>query len=186
MDTTPADITDAILAFCRTIEPDESPFMVPVRSRKDALPDDCFFNVFDAVAEAGGAAQYGWIIWERPGIVLSAEFHSVWRTEQGLVDITPHDGEQTILFLPTAKQYEFRRVKPRRKALSNNGAVHALCRALDEVFDALEPYFVYPAQKGGAYFDVPPEAQRRLQALALRADEINSKVRRLERGSRRR
>ena len=56
--------------------------------------------MLDKIKADGGSIRFGRIIWEYPGIYLTAEFHTVWVDPGGnLVDITPKpDREMRIVF----------------------------------------------------------------------------------------
>jgi hypothetical protein len=137
VETTPVTITPPILRFCEKLCPGREPGFVPVMPLP--LPwasmHECYFNVADMVRQEGGEAQYGWLIWEWPGVMLHAEFHCVWRTEGGLLDITPlPDGEESILFLPhPTKTYEGFPVVSERVALVNDKQVRKFVAAHQEM-----------------------------------------------------
>ena len=42
----------------------------------------CYVNVAAFCQRNGGEIQFGWIIWELPGIYLTAEHHAVVETER--------------------------------------------------------------------------------------------------------
>jgi hypothetical protein len=121
--TTPRRITDPVREFCREIVPEGEPVYLNVQSTTEDIALDCFANVDRHIVEAGGAIQYGWRIWEWPNTMIEAEFHAVWRTQDGsLIDTTPTpDGEQRVLFLPDMdKVYSGQQINNIRKALVNN------------------------------------------------------------------
>jgi hypothetical protein len=71
----------------------------PSHKYTDAL---CHVNAKHAAAKLGGTRVHGWTIWlfDLPPVVAHAEFHSVVRTEDGLVDVTPPKfNAQRVLFL---------------------------------------------------------------------------------------
>ncbi|WLT30085.1 hypothetical protein [Geothrix sp. PMB-07] len=61
------------------------------------------------VKKKGGRIVLGWHLWEIPGLLLEAEYHSVWEKPSGiLVDITPQRPgfeEERILFVPRRKDH---------------------------------------------------------------------------------
>lgn len=63
-------------------------------------PSACHLSTKHRVMKYGGSRVHGWAIWQFQDTAL-AEFHSVWRDENGnLFDITPHKfGEEYILFV---------------------------------------------------------------------------------------
>lgn len=98
--TTPYSLSPEVLAFAATISADAPEY---VAVSHNGAPLDCFNNCAAYVAAHGGSTVLGWAIWERAGAYLEAEHHSVVRTLDGkLIDVTPHDGETHILFVPDA------------------------------------------------------------------------------------
>jgi hypothetical protein len=59
-------------------------------------------RVLEKTKHDGGTIQFGWIIWQMPDVLLTAEFHTVWRDAKGnLFDITPKpQNEASIVFAP--------------------------------------------------------------------------------------
>ncbi len=101
VETTPKQITQQIHTLCRQVDSGSKPVYVPCRPVPHAQRNRCFSNVEAQVKAHEGAIRYGWTIWEWPGVGVEAEFHAVWVTPDGsLLDISPHDGEDSILFLP--------------------------------------------------------------------------------------
>jgi hypothetical protein len=100
-ETTPGKITDAAKRFAATLS-DVAPVFVPVVADDHGLYAWCSDGVHEKIKADGGSIVFGWTIWEWPGAMLTAEFHSVWRDDVGdLFDITPKPGGQTrILFVP--------------------------------------------------------------------------------------
>src|SRR5882724_645983 len=110
---TPRRITSEVRLFCDEIVAGGEPVFLDVSISPNAVPLDCFMNIQQHVAEAGGGIQYGWRIWEWPYILIQAEFHSVWSSPDGdLVDLTPSPGSVSpVLFLPDpSRVYENRQV----------------------------------------------------------------------------
>lgn len=101
-------ITPSVIAFCDAIDPASTPRYVAVDPAEGAKPLECHYNVLRQVARYGGTIVSGWQIEEQDNIQLTANFHSVWCSETGLIDITPHlPGDQRIIFLPdTNRSFE--------------------------------------------------------------------------------
>ena len=101
-ETTPKVISDAILSLCNTLIEGSAPVFVEVVEDKLGLYGFCSDGVHKRVQESGGSLVFGWVIWEWPKVLLTAEFHTVWEDADGRVlDITPKPaGEKSILFLP--------------------------------------------------------------------------------------
>jgi hypothetical protein len=75
---------------------------------------DCFNNVRRLTESEGGDIQFGWAIWEWPGVFLEAEHHAVYVPPDGgpWVDITPPQAPvpsiASRLFLPdSTASYDF-------------------------------------------------------------------------------
>jgi hypothetical protein len=100
-ETTPPGITPAILAFVGEFS-DEAPVFVPVVDDQHGLYGWCSDGVAEKVKADGGIPLFGWTIWDWPGVMLTAEYHCVWRDANGeVLDITPKPkGESRILFVP--------------------------------------------------------------------------------------
>jgi hypothetical protein len=99
VETTPEVITADIKEFSRKLN-SQLPEYVQVVPSLGGRIGRCWENVAAVVRKNGGQRRYGWTIWERPGLFLTAEFHAVWCTADGeLVDPTPKvDGEARIAF----------------------------------------------------------------------------------------
>jgi SEC-C motif len=102
----PASITKSVARFVGRLVPGATPTWVSVQTLPESLPNDCFNNVESLVAAQGGARAIGWAVWEWPNTYLEAEFHAVWKTEDGrLLDVTPKEGGETqILFVPDSRR----------------------------------------------------------------------------------
>jgi hypothetical protein len=98
-ETTPTAITPAVIALCESLNT-EPPAYMPVQEDRCGLYGFCNLGVLGKIKADGGTIRFGWIIWEYPGLYLTAEFHSVWVDSSGvLIDITPKpDGETEIVF----------------------------------------------------------------------------------------
>lgn len=108
---------------------------LPSVPRRDSVPDHCTDDVTRQVAELGGTAVYGWMIWIWPRMMAEATFHAVWRAPDGtLTDISAkHDGEKQILFIPDpSRTYDGNRVETVRIALWNHNLMHDFIRTSDE------------------------------------------------------
>jgi len=99
-ETTPSQVTNQVEAFAEELG--GTPLYVPVVADEQGLYGWCSDGVREKVKAEGGAIVFGWTIWEWPRVMLTAEFHAVWRNDAGeMFDITPKPGgEQRILFVP--------------------------------------------------------------------------------------
>lgn len=100
---TPRCITPEIVEFCSTLDAGATPIYMPVTPAPFAQFAKCYWNVTVACQLVGGTPHLGWLIWELPGVYLTAEHHAVVERDGLLYDITPqvHD-ESRVLFLPIA------------------------------------------------------------------------------------
>ena len=106
MATTPKEINQEILDFCKEIDTTTKPVFLNLLPVDEYVVGECYGNVENHIKKHGGRVQYGWIIWEDPQVLLDAEFHAVWVSDNGEhIDVTPKaDGEGSILFLPDSKR----------------------------------------------------------------------------------
>jgi len=135
---TPANLSYSILALCQELVPGGKPEYVEVRPTQGAPIDNCFPVVHERVLAEGGAAVYGWSIWELPTLFVEAEFHAVWRApKNGLIDFTPKKRPiLRILFLvDPSRHYEGHQVNNIRRALRNHPAIAGFLKAADEEFE---------------------------------------------------
>ena len=94
--TTPTQVTPAISAFCGG-----EPVYLEIRPDKDAALGRCYDNAASAAECLGGKVVHGWLVWELPGVYLTAEHHAVVEVDGELVDLSPTlAGERRVLFYP--------------------------------------------------------------------------------------
>ena len=103
---TPPSLSQVVINFCLKVVPNSKPFYVPTILEDYSKPMECFPNVEKKIKKDGGTAEYGWQIWLWPDNFIEAEFHAVWKSDDGLhIDITPKDiPYDQILFLPDKKK----------------------------------------------------------------------------------
>ncbi len=136
--TTPAGITDGVLAYAGRLST-SAPQFVEVVPDESAILDQCFFNVI----LSGDKPVYGWLIWELTGFWLEAVRHAVVERDGKLVDITPPvDGEARLLFVPDPDwEFDYLDPKPTRRParhlLTDDADVVKWAGLADE-FDALK------------------------------------------------
>lgn len=111
-ETTPKEITPLIEKFASQILKGVEPIFVPVKHDPYGLYGYCSDGVHAKIKHDGGSIRFGWTLWEWPGVLLTAEFHSVWISPDGdFIDITPKPARETrILFLPDdsfAPEFDF-------------------------------------------------------------------------------
>jgi len=135
---TPANLSSSILALCQELVPGGKPEYVDVRPIQGAPINDCFPIVHDRVLAEGGAAVYGWSIWEQPTLFVEAEFHAVWCTpNNGLIDITAknHPIMRILFLVDPSRHYEGHQVKNVRRALRNHPSIAGFLETCDEEFE---------------------------------------------------
>jgi hypothetical protein len=137
----PISDTPEARAFCEQLVPGVSPLLVPLSVPTAAQIDDCFINVASVVEHNGGHMECGWMLWERPRVLLEAEFHAVWLGPNGTrLDVTPKalPWVKRIAFLPDAKiDYEGKQVDNRRMPLTDDPLVAEYIRAAEQYFEAI-------------------------------------------------
>ena len=137
-ETTPKEISQQIISVSDSIAPGQLPVLVSVNPGSNSKPNDCFNNVSRYTVSNGGKQINGWTIWQRANILIEFEAHAVWQNSDGdLIDITPHDREGQILFLPDMKvDYKGYPIPNKRFALTDSPLV-AEYIGLWEEYDAL-------------------------------------------------
>jgi len=141
METRPGDPADEhVRSLCAELVPGGSPISVTPTPPHDAPFNDCVRLVDAAVQSGGGERVDGWAIWERPRILVEAEFHSVWNTPDGsLRDLSPlPSGIESRLFLPDpGLVYDGRQINNVRRAIDSHPSLTRLIAAYDAHFEVL-------------------------------------------------
>ena len=134
IETTPTIMTEMLCNLCRDLNPDVSPLWVSVVPESWALQNECFPNVKQKIDMDGGSYVNGWAIWQWANMLITAEAHSVWQSDDGvLLDITPHNyGEQTILFVPDDNvKFEGKIIPSKRAPMTNSPKIDRLIGLLN-------------------------------------------------------
>jgi hypothetical protein len=122
MENTPAEITEAVSAFCRSIREDHEAEYVPVHTLADAEHRDCYGNVAKKIEISGGSLLYGWAVWLERGKFIEAEHHAVWVAPDGHKEcVSCHTHTDRILFVAdpeNAFKNDF--IPNRRRALTDD------------------------------------------------------------------
>lgn len=103
----PETIVESIQEFAKRIT-GHQPIRIQVKPRSDAGFLACGQNVARAIEEAGGQALKGWRVWWIPGVLIEAQAHVVWKSEDGIIlDVTPNsDNETECVFIPDSMMSE--------------------------------------------------------------------------------
>lgn len=129
----------AIAAFCQEVAPEQTPLRIPSRPFEGATANDCFENVRKQIERRGGIAVTGWALWHFPGVLVEAEFHSVWRDpEDGtLIDLNPRAFPcPAISFLPDPSlRYDGRQIASSIKALRDDPLVDLFIHYRQRIFE---------------------------------------------------
>ncbi len=126
--------------FCTSIIPDAIPIQVDCRPLLDKPLKECFTIVPDHIATNGGSQLIGWAIWEWPGVLIEAEFHTVWKTpDNEIVCLTPNRlMSRNIVFLPDPnKKYAGRQIDNIRKQLVKDWDVTRMIYIYRRFFEIL-------------------------------------------------
>lgn len=137
---TPKGLFSHVIEFTDSIVPGGSPTFLTVMSGQDDLVKDCVNNVGRKISKEGGEVSYGWKIWERYGLMIEAEFHSVWLSPEGkYIDVTPNETAfMEILFLPDPDlKYEGKQINNIRKNLKADPDVQEFIRIHDSLFEIM-------------------------------------------------
>ena len=125
-----------ILELCHKVAPGAQPVFIAINPDPRCDPGDCFANVRRKVLQEGGRIQYGWALWEWPGVFIEAEHHSVYEPSAGSAwhDLTPCPRGSSRLFLPDdSATYDFESEGVRRDnvrlALSDGPLIDAFFKA---------------------------------------------------------
>lgn len=141
MEITPKEISKEVLNFCKLINTDNEPRYIVVEQHQDCKENHCYENVKRIVADKGGTAIAGWVIWKRDNMYLEAEAHAVWKTIEGnWIDVSPHTPlEQQIFFLPDKDvKYDGTRIPNRFFQLTGSESVREfieLVKRIQEIED---------------------------------------------------
>ena len=142
--TTPTNISQVIIRLCKQLDSSQQPIYIPVKPWHESDIDDCFNNIERKVLVDGGQIQYGWTIWENPGVLVEGEFHAVWISpEEEIIDITQKkDNEQQILFLPVNNRvWEGELIDNVRIAISDTAYTRAFIKYSEGVFRLKKKYW---------------------------------------------
>lgn len=145
--STPTTVDDTVRAFANEVlDIEAEPIILSVLVDSESEPLECFRNVERKIKLAGGSRRYGWVIWKHGASMIEGEFHSVWISPDGsLVDVTPHDDEQKIVFVPD-KSIKWATEAPtnRRRALGTDEATIRKMKQLEARDAERKAYYADP------------------------------------------
>lgn len=136
----PRDLFPHVIEFCRSIVRDGRPEYLLIEAGRDDEPIECISNVRRRITAVGGEPAYGWAIWEWHGVMIEAEFHTVWRDGKGaLHDVTPRPAPiQRVLFLPDPELNDSgRQINNIRRSLIDDPRVQEFINANDAQFELM-------------------------------------------------
>ncbi|WP_420723864.1 hypothetical protein [Hwanghaeella sp. LZ110] len=98
-ETTPTTITQKHIDFAKELGGEIE--LITVVADPYGLYGWCSDGVEEKISNEGGDIVFGWTIWEWPKLMLTAEFHAVYKNEnEHIFDITPKPhGEKHIAFV---------------------------------------------------------------------------------------
>lgn len=136
----PQRITDKhVLELCARVVPGGAPTFVRVHPDPGAIPAECFATVKHHTERSGGSVVLGWRIWELPGVLVYAEFHAVWRDDEGgqLLDVSARITKHShVLFLKDlARSYDGKQVDSVRLAIRNDDRIRRLIELEEVLFE---------------------------------------------------
>lgn len=122
---------EIVAKFCKTVNPRQDPLRLSVMPEQHCKVNECVENVMEKVKVNGGSSIYGWQIWLWPDVLVEAEFHTVWKSQDSsemYIDITPKaSGCKTTLFIPDDRiKYKGMSIDNIRKNISPNSLVDLL------------------------------------------------------------
>ena len=103
---------------------------IPVIPESGSIINNCFYNVSNKIAEDGGEIVYGWKIWDRQEF-WEAEFHSVWRKDEKLLDITPQYVDEILFFEDESITFEGFPVDNIRMNFTGNPVIEDYIKVLE-------------------------------------------------------
>lgn len=173
----PALIKPYVVSFARQVigVADASPVYVPSLPAQDAPYNECFPLVEEHVANYGGSVVFGWAIWERPKVLIEAEFHAIWRAhDDGLADISPRPfAIPRILFAEDKRRkYTGLSIDNIRKPLTNDKDVHRLIALAAERFRLMnEGENKYKIGK----IDATPEILSNMDRMLMQSQKVTQR-----------
>jgi hypothetical protein len=133
---TPTEIDADVKKLISIVCPNSVPMFLTVEPEAYAQVTECFLAIVEKIKRDGGSQVLGWQIWKST-MLVEAEFHAVWRSEEGLLkDITPKQIPiSRILFLPDSRAtYNGSQVDNIRINISGNPIVNDFIEIAKAVF----------------------------------------------------
>jgi len=133
----PKDIFPYVIEFTKFISPNSTPFFIEITNNPSGVIKECVENVENYIKLHGGEKVFGWKIWEWYGIMIEAEFHTIWRSPVGdFKDVTPEEQpfEQVLFLSDDILKYKEEQIDNIRKPLSDNPDVLDYIKAHESLF----------------------------------------------------
>lgn len=135
-ETTPKGISSDIVNCASIISPNQTMSYVTVVSNSLGNNSNCFINVSLVVNKLGGKAVMGWAVWQWANIMIEFEAHAIWETPEGeYLDVTSHETETAILFLPDPSVVYSGKVIPSKRFPLSSSPLVAEMISLQETKD---------------------------------------------------
>lgn len=128
-----------VQSFCSEIT-SCTPITIPCVPLMGELVKASISVVDKQVAKHGGSLVCGWAIWEWPGVLIEAEFVTVWQPKgKQMIDITPKRiPTRHTIFIPTPEvTYTGQPINNIRKPLIDHALVREYIQASDKIFEQL-------------------------------------------------
>ncbi|ENW78683.1 hypothetical protein F909_03645 [Acinetobacter sp. ANC 3929] len=135
---TPCIEGEPVKALLKKMNSEIKPFYVRCQPNQLRVENECFPLVDQYVQEHGGERINGWSLWEQPNLFIEAEFHAIWKSQEGdYLDLNYRPNKtENILFLPQLDLiYEGFQRNNIRLPLTNNRNVHDFLKVKDYEYE---------------------------------------------------
>jgi hypothetical protein len=133
----PENIDDNVIKLAKRIGSKEPPIYIEILTESYAKLDECFDAVEKKIKCDGGSMVLGWRIWERPKILIEAEFHAIWKSpDNKLIDICPKliDTDKILFITDPRMRNDGATVDNIRISISNNRLVNDFIRTCEAIY----------------------------------------------------
>lgn len=133
----PKKIESYVRQFCDSVVKGGLPAYIAVRPEPWTQLNDCFEVVATKVIQNGGKKVFGWAIWEWPKVMIQAEFHCIWESQQSeWIDISPRENKiKRVLFLRDPNRvYEGFQVDNIRQPLRQDVTIDSFISICEQIY----------------------------------------------------